>query len=593
MFLLLLGRALYVRLGVTFSSSGTFGIAWLFFGYLIVSLLLIIIVGAVSASYLVSSMINQRMRDIGIIKAAGSLPRRLFAYVLAEGMLVVVASCVVGTVSSFLAYAAWSWPNLDLTGAAGPVPEAGATILVFVPVAFFFLSYLAVRLRVGKIIKADSASVITGQMSGLDLNKLGKPVIVKRFGSAFGLATRNVSRDRDLNRTLVRSIACIFLSVVILTGALVSADTSRDYVQRAIPANILLVANASTYDQYTRIGAVFSSDQPAPPFNYTNQTIIISPQVASSFANLTGVLTVDARLVVMTTASGYIRAHLITNETSGNYNNVYVPQVDLGSTQALVVGINPTSTVGNWYTSDGFLKSADNQTTVVAGDSLVGGIVQMPFDLAQIGALGIRYEVKSALVDPLNGGRVMYAPIRSVQNALNVTGYNVLLLKTDNSQSSLNAVQQLASTSGLVVGSLNQVLNSDLSFLNSTWSFLFILPSVTLALTCAVLLSYLTTNFSRRFNDYLVVRILGARASYSLRIFLWEGWGLLAVCMLISVPLAWLVSIFFLVPEAKASVSDQILSLVIPVVALSAVSLASALIYSRRLRLMNVKDLRI
>jgi ABC-type antimicrobial peptide transport system permease subunit len=591
-FLLLLGQGLYSRLGVNLSAKGTFGIDWLFFGYLLLSLILITIVGILSTSYLVSSMINQRMRDIGVIKAAGALPRRLFSYAFVEGLLVVSASCLVGAIAAFLIYIAWSWPSPNLFGQVGPVPEAGATILAVVPVASFLLSYLTARYHVGKIIKFSTVSAITGQLSGLNLKSLGNPLKVRRLGSAFNLASRNVSRDRELNRTLVRIGICIFLAAVVLTGALVSADTSRDYVQRAMPAGVLLVANSAVHDQYSKLGTAFSNTAPIPAFDYTNQTFIINQQEAIAFRNLTGVERVDSRLITMSAVGGYIKAHLVSNETSGNYNNVYVPEVYLGSTQALLVGIDPSSVIGDWYTSDGFLQSTDNQTTIIAGDSLVGGIVQSPFTLAQVSVLGMRYSVKSALVDPLNAGRVLYAPIRSLQAALGVAGYNILLVETSNSPAVVAAVENLAASYGLVVGSMDQLLNANLGFLNSTWSYFFILPVLTLALTCGILLSYLTTNFSRRFNDYLVLRLLGAKAWYSLRLLLWEAWGLLAVCMVISIPLALLVSIFFLVPEASLPAEDLGLAAVVSVVALTAVSLASALIYSRRLRLMTVKDLR-
>jgi hypothetical protein len=590
--LLLLGQGLASRLGIVLSPVGTFGIDWLFFGYLILSLILIIIVGAVSTSYLVSSMLNYRMRDIGVIKAAGSLPRRLFAYVFAEGMLVVTASCLFGAIAALVIYVAYSWPSINLFTQVGPVPNAGITIFLFVPFACFILSFLAARYEVTKIIKFNTVKAMTSQLSGLDLASLGNPLTIRRFGSAFNLATRNVSRDRELNRNLVRISVCIFLSVVVLTGALISADTSRDYVQRAMPANTLLVANTAIVNQYVKLGTAFSSTSPIPSFDYTNASYIISRQTAAGFENLTGVEKVDTRLITMTTVSGYIKAHIETNDTSGNDNNVLVPQQDLGTAQALLVGLNPSSVIGNWYTSNGFLSTRDNLTSIIAGDSLIGGIVQMPFDLAQVGALGTRYEVVSAAVDPLNAGRVFYAPIQSIQASLNVTGYNLLLVQTDNSPGALAAVQQFASSNGLAVESINQLLNSNLAFLNTTWTYLFILPILTLALTCGILLSYLTTNFTRRFNDYLVIRILGAGARYGLRLLLWEAWGLLAVCMAISIPLAWLVSVFFLLPDASISLFAQLLSVIISVAALSAVAFASAVIYTRRLRSMTVKDLR-
>jgi len=287
-FLLLLGQGIALRLGVILSPEGTFGIDWLFFGYLILSLILIIIVGAVSTSYLVSSMINQRIRDIGVIKAAGALPRRLSSYVSMEAMLVVAASCLVGAIIALLIYVVWSWPSVELFGQVGPVPEAGATVIVLVPFASFFLSYLETRYRVRKIIKLSTVSVVTSQLSGLDLKSLGKPLKVKLWGSAFNLATRNVSRDRELNGTLVRVSLCIFLSVVALTGALVSADTSRNYVQRAMPANVLLIANGAVYDQYVKIGTAFSSTEAIPSFNYTEGRFIINQTLVSSLSAISG-----------------------------------------------------------------------------------------------------------------------------------------------------------------------------------------------------------------------------------------------------------------------------------------------------------------
>ena len=78
-FLMLLGESLASRLGVGFSTTLSFGLGWLVTGFLMLSLAFDLIVGLLSVSYLVSSMINQRMRDIGVIKAAGSLPNRLFS----------------------------------------------------------------------------------------------------------------------------------------------------------------------------------------------------------------------------------------------------------------------------------------------------------------------------------------------------------------------------------------------------------------------------------------------------------------------------------------------------------------------------------
>jgi len=532
------------------------------------------------------------MRDIGVIKAAGALPRRLLAYVTFEALVVIVSSCFVGGLSALLIYFSWSWPNSSLFKQVGPLANAGATILIVVPLFSFLLSYMVASFRVRRIVGSSSVNAISKQLSNLDLKTLGKPLRIKRLGSAFNLATRNVSRDRGFNRTLLSVGICICLSMIVLSGALVSAETSASYVVRAMPPNVLIVANSNVYNQYVSLATSFSRNAPLSSIDYTNTSYIITPQNASAFRSIPGVETVDTRLITMSPITGFVKAHFASNQDTGeNINTQIIPEVDTGTAQALIVGINATSAISDWYTSDGFLQSSDAQYTMIAGDSLVGNIVQMPFNLSQVSAFGYRYDIKSAVVDPLNTGRVLYAPVQTVQRTLGVNGYNVLLLKVSD-PSILAAVSQVASSFGLVVGSQDPILNSNLAFLNSTWSYIFLIPILALTLTCGILLSYLATNFSRRFNDYVVLKILGASVWYRLRLLLWEAWGVLTISMLFAIPIAWGISIFFLVPDPVLSIADLELSTLVSASALSMVSMASALIYSRRLGFTTVQDLR-
>ena len=457
----------------------------------------------------------------------------------------------------------------------------------------FLLAYVVASFRVRRIVGSSSVDAISKQLANLDLRSLGRPLRIGRFGSAFNMATRNVSRDRGFNKTLLSIGVCICLSMVVLSGALVSADTSTSYVVRAMPPHVLIVANSNIYNQYVSFATSFSRIAPLPPIDYGNESYIISPQNASAFRAIPGVQTVDTRLITMSSITGYIKAHFASNQDTGeNINTQIIPEADTGSTDALIVGINATSAIGDWYTSDGFLQSSDAQYTMIAGDSLVGNIVQTPFNLSQVSAFGYRYDVKSALVDPLNAGRVLYAPVQTLQKSLGLTGFNVLLLKVNNDPIVLSSVSQLASSFGFTVGSQDPILKSNLAFLNGIWSHIFLIPILSLSLTCGILLSYLATNFSRRFNDYVVLKVLGANVWYRLRLLLWESWGVLAISMLIAIPVAWAVSIFFLIPDPIVSIANLELSTIVSASALSGVSVASAAILSRRIGLTTVKDLK-
>ncbi len=585
LFLLLLGQGLATRLDIQTYSRATFGIAWLFYAYLLLSLVFVLIVGILSTSYLVSSMINQRMRDLAVAKAAGALPRLLSSYAVTEPLIVFSSSCLTGALAALVVYFAWSGsPQLTRTG---------SLISLGIPVVSVFISYLTTRFQIGRILRASSVSAVSSNLSALDLRKIGKPLTIRKFGSPFNLATRTLSRDRQFIRTVLRISICILLTIVIFTGAFVSWDTSKSYVSQAMPPHILLVGSSPVVSQYLQLARVFSSPSTVPTLDYLNQSVMIAPQTVQTLKATPGVLQVDSRLITVDNVTGYIRAHFAGGGTlSGESTSPeLIPEAYTGSAQSLIVGIDPNETIPSWYSSDGFLERSDPNNTMVAGDSLVGGIVQMPLNLSQVEWLGHRFNVKSVLVDPLNNGRVLYTPIQFLHDTFGTNGTNILLVRTQDNSATLSRVQQFASQNGLVVESLDPALASNLGFLDSTWSYVLLLPLMTLGLVCGILLSYLTTNFSKRFNDYVVLKVLGAKAWYTFKLLAWEGWGTLAISMGIAIPVALVFSTVFLVPGAKVQWESLAISVGVSVVALTGTSLAGAAIYARRLRSRTVKDL--
>ncbi len=583
-FLLLLGVSIASRFGAGSSARMTFGITWLLLGYLLVSLGAIVLVGVLSASYLVSSMVNQRMKDIAVVKAAGCLPRRLLSYSMAEASLVVWSSCVSGAVAAVLFYRFLSISSLPQFSSVGLTSGSAALVIVAVPGASFFLSYLSAYSQLRRIIRTATVSAISSQLSSLNLKSLGKPLRVKRFGSSFGLASRTASRDRAFTRTLVRVSICMFLTTVVLTGALVAGDTSKSYVQRAVPPQVLVLGTSSMVSQYLQLQRAFSSSNPVPPLDYLNSSNMVSPNVAAAIRGIPGIIRVDGRLMTVSSVTGYSGAQLFGGQITG--------EEVTGSGQALIVGIDPNYTIGDWYTSDGFLTGRDPENSVVIGDSLVGNVVSQPLNSSEIRTLGVRFDIKGALVDPLNAGWVVYASNRLLQQVLGTNGYNLLLVKVSDYESTLTQVSQIAVQNGLVVARQDLVLQSDLALLDSEWSSMLILPIITLALTAGILVSYLTTNYSKRFNDYVVLKVLGAKTGYTLKLLLWEAWGLLAVCMVFAVPPAFLFTTIFFVPGATINPGELVPAGIAVALALSAPCIVGSAIYSRRIDRMTVKDLK-
>src|SRR5437667_654747 len=140
----------------------------------------------------------------------------------------------------------------------------------------FLLAYMVASVRVRRIVGSSSVNAISKQLANLDLKSLGKPLRIGRFGSTFNLATRNVSRDRGFNKTLLSMGVCICLSMIVLSGALVSADTSASYVLRAMPPHVIIVSNSNIYNQYGKLTTFSSPIVPLTPIHYSNQSHMIS-----------------------------------------------------------------------------------------------------------------------------------------------------------------------------------------------------------------------------------------------------------------------------------------------------------------------------
>src|SRR2546425_5824659 len=401
---------------------------------------------------------------------------------MAEASLIVWSSCVSGAGAAVLFYRFLSLSSLPQFSSVGLTSSLAALVIVSVPSISFFLSYLSAYLQLRRIIKTATVGAISSQLSSLNLKSLGKPLRVKRLGSSFGLASRTASRDRAFTRTLVRVSICMFLTTVVLTGAIVAGDTSRSYVERAVPSQVLVLGTASMVSQYFQLQQAFSSPNPVPSLDYLNSSNMVSPDVAAVVRKVSGVVKTDTRLMTMTSVTGYTAAQLFGGQITG--------EEVTGSGTALVVGVDPNNTIGDWYTSDGFLTSSDPENTVLIGDSLVGNVVRQPLNNSEIRmalmASIVRFDIKGALVDPLNAGWVVYASNRLLQQVLGTTSYNLLLVKVNEYQSTMAQVSQIAGQNGLVVARQDPIIQSDLALLDSEWSSMLILPIITLALTAGI-----------------------------------------------------------------------------------------------------------
>ncbi|MDH5793050.1 MAG: FtsX-like permease family protein, partial [Candidatus Bathyarchaeota archaeon] len=103
LFLLLFSEKIGFGISLMVESKLTAGFSTIFSRFIIFTGLLIFVVGAVIMSFMVFVMMSQRVRDIGLMKAAGCPNDLIFGYFMTELLVVTVVGCFLGVVLGILA----------------------------------------------------------------------------------------------------------------------------------------------------------------------------------------------------------------------------------------------------------------------------------------------------------------------------------------------------------------------------------------------------------------------------------------------------------------------------------------------------------
>jgi putative ABC transport system permease protein len=165
------------------------------------------------------------------------------------------------------------------------------------------------------------------------------------------------------------------------------------------------------------------------------------------------------------------------------------------------------------------------------------------------------FDIVGVCLDPLNNGKVVYMPLDALSTALGQSGYNLLFLKIDPSNSSqvLAKIENEISGKNLELVELNEILGKHVNFLNSIWSFVMFLPLFSLATATLCLLSYLMLSIAGQQREFGIMRALGAKPRSIVKIIFAQALLITLVSGAIGISVGLFVTFVFLIPEPVIS----------------------------------------
>jgi ABC-type antimicrobial peptide transport system permease subunit len=536
-FVFLFGNVLLDVSSVTVASalSSSFGTFFSTFVWSI--LLLVFVLGAVVVSTTISLEMVTRRRDIGLMKSIGTLLDTIFDFFMAQSVIILVASIVLGlSFGSVLYMAGMIWlsgavPNLQLTNSF-PILQ---------------LAILAVVLIIAGYFSAQKPIYDTVQESpSLALNPdVGTKVHVSGFldslGLSFRIATKGTGRRlRGTRRTVISLFLSFTIASVLWIGGGIVHTTSSSYMTRSMGVNVVAIGNPnllnSYYASYSLYGSPLNSS-----FNYLSSSDMIPSGLIHSLEETLGVHRVEQRLVVYSQVEA--KRVVIFNEETQGYD--IIGEDRAGS--AVLVGIDWDTTISDWYFEG---RMAANSSQIWIGGKMASDLFEDPL-IQRLEVLGNSLQIKAQAFDILNGGMMALMDMSTLRSFFGVSGSNLLLVQLEDYDNSLiSSISDLAHSYGFDIFRQQDVLEGNLGTIDAIWALLNPLALVTLIGAFLSLMNYLLVSVFGRLRDYVIMRSVGAKPSFIAKVMIAEG---LEVGLRAGIPaliVSTLLSIYLLIPEA-------------------------------------------
>jgi ABC-type antimicrobial peptide transport system permease subunit len=542
LFLLLFSERIGVGVTSTTENALTVGLSVVFSQFMLFDGILIFAVGAVIVSFLVFLMMAQRTRDFGLIKAAGCPNGLVFSYFMTELLIVTLFCCLLGVALGFAADFAVA--RLSGFPLYQKPPDLWLAPLVFA--AYFVLALVfgtkpildAARLSP---IKALSPVQYFGLSTGDALKALS------RHRLTLNIASRSLFRRKSTTIRIVLLLSVVFILLTVsVTGGIIADDTTKSWVQNATGSNIVAIAQDSMATQYKMLLSKFSGTSGNDNFDYSDQKLSISDTVLQQLNTVPGIVTVDARLVL----EGHVQE--VGNFTIDTETLATIPVGDNREGDSLIVGVDPQKVTGAWFMQGQFFKTEDEWEAVI-GDSIAQTMFSQPL-VESIRTQNETYSIVGVCFDPINNGKVVYVPIKELENTTGISHPNIVFVKLAPSVDRTATLTQIAKAinsvnPNLTVFELNDVIKKNLEFLGSTWSTVMLLPSFTLASAALCLIAYMMLAVDEQHQEFAILRATGAKPQAVITILAVQSIFVLLSSCAVGISLGVMTTLLILVPE--------------------------------------------
>ncbi|MFW9951837.1 MAG: FtsX-like permease family protein, partial [Candidatus Thorarchaeota archaeon] len=239
--------------------SGGISIVFTDFTTLIIALMLVL--AFLIVIIVTSTLITTKKRDIAIMKAVGSMPRRVYNFYLTEVFLVFLIGFIIGLILGFISYGIFHFILL-LNG----FQITFQLDFIYLPI-FFIICILGIYFVPGVLLrKIGNQNIISSFSKDIpydyDASKGLRfvPKWLSKLGYNFKISIINtIRRKGEFKRYLIVFSVISLILFTLTLGAFVLSNSSQEWVKKSQNEDIVIIGHQEVISNYTLMYNMFSN----------------------------------------------------------------------------------------------------------------------------------------------------------------------------------------------------------------------------------------------------------------------------------------------------------------------------------------------
>lgn len=510
----------------------------------LLALLLVHFLVFILIMFITTSLTYNKRHDIAVMRALGTLPRKLYSFYLTETYLLFIFGYLLGLILGMI-LSNLSIFIYSIYGKIYNFSTDGIQILLL-----FIIFIIGIYFYTGNRIRKMGNESLTESFSGsikYSIDSSKKLYSIPRFLTLLGFNLKislvnTLRRKKEFRRYLVFFTLLFTILFTLGLGILVIKQSSHEWLYKAQGEKIIIIGHKDVVYHYSLMYEMYSDPNITvneQNIDFTNENYLFQSLKLRAIDDLSGVRKVENRIIKFCKIQ----------ELRGLIINEYGEFSTIGENREGVfpiIGVEIDSMITDSEIEGEFFNENNFYETMVIGDGLAYNFFEFPLNQSiNVVPLRKNFYISGVIIDSFYNGHVGYLELNAYQNYLKFKQgeVNLMLLSMDSShgyeiENSLKKIIEKNLGVEFTCINLENILKKNHDYLNSLIFYPLIIIIIISLMALVSVHFYQNGTLPGKSNDLLIMKYIGVQQKSLKKILFFENIFLLLPALVLGLSLS-------------------------------------------------------